>query len=138
LWKRALGISWPGISISIANVLTILTIACGLFLFGYRLFSSGARQLSHFSDYFLIVLLLVPFISGFMAVHPRFNPLSYNAIMLIHILSSELIFVLIPCTKLAHCILFVFDRISSDIYWKMPRGAGKMVAYELHGKEAKV
>ena len=89
-------------------------------------------------DYVLLIVLSVPFISGFMAVHPVFNPISYKGIMLIHILSAELVFVLMPFTKLAHCVLFPFDRISSEVYWRMPAGAGEKIAHELHGGDAKV
>ena len=89
-------------------------------------------------DYFLLALLAMPFVTGFLAAHPAINPVRYNITMLIHVLSSELIFVLIPLTKLSHCVLFPFDRISSDIFWRFPAEAGEKVAVELHGEEVKV
>lgn len=138
LWKDSLGIWWPGVSIGVADALTIVTIASAVFLFFYRVFEPGTRAMSDPMDFILLILLTIPFITGFMAVHPAVNPISYNGIMLLHILSAELVFVLIPFTKLAHCVLFFFDRVSSDIFWKMPTGAGEKVARELHGKEARV
>ena len=33
--------------------------------------------------------------------------------MLIHVLSAELLFVVVPFTKLAHVVLFPFDRLSA-------------------------
>jgi nitrate reductase gamma subunit len=138
LWERALGISWPGIPPLLADGLTLVAIAGACILFGYRLLDAGGRTLSSGADYFLLVALTVPFVSGFMAHHPAVNPFPYQGVMLVHILSSELVFVLIPTTKLAHCVLFPFLRVSSDVFWKMPAGAGETVARELHGEEVRV
>ena len=104
----------------IADVLTLVTITAGIVLFCVRAFETGSRSLSSGMDYLLIVILLIPFVSGFMACHPAVNPLSYKPMMLIHILSADVVFILIPTTKLAHCVLFMFDRFSSDIFWRMP------------------
>ncbi len=138
LWGRGVGITWPGIPMRLADVLTITTIVCAMLLFIFRLSDKSTRALSSGMDYFLLFLIGFPFITGFMAVHPSFNPITYNGVMLVHVLSSELIFVILPYSKLVHAVLFPFDRISSDIFWKMPVGAGEKVAKELHGMEAKV
>ena len=138
LWRGVLGFAWPGIPMAAADVLTLITIVAGIVLFCVRVFDTGARALSSPMDYALIAVLIVPFVSGFMACHPAVNPLPYNAMMLTHVLSANLIFVLVPTTKLAHCVLFVFDRFSSDVFWRMPVGAGERVAHELHGEEARV
>ena len=138
LWRNMLGFGWPGISTVLADVLTLITIIAGVILFFARLFNAASQALSAAMDYFLLILLMVPFVSGFMAFHPAVNPLSYNAMILTHILSAELVFVLIPTTKLSHCVLFPFDRFSSEVFWKMPAGAGEAVARELHGEEARI
>ncbi len=138
LWRSGLGIAWPGISSYTADVLTLFTIAAALVLLGFRLLDRAGRTLSSTLDYFLLVVLIIPFASGFMAFHPAFNPVPYDAMMLTHILSSELVFVLLPTTKLAHSVLFIFDRFSSDVFWKMPAGAGDRVAEELYGEGRKV
>jgi nitrate reductase gamma subunit len=138
LWFRKLGIGWPGIPPVVADTLTLIAIAAAVILFAFRVFNRGARMLSGPMDYFLLVALSIPFISGFMLSHPGVNPASYNSMLLLHVFSSELVFILIPTTKLAHCVLFPFDRFSSEIYWKMPIGAGDKVARELHGQEVHV
>ncbi len=136
LWYGGLGIRWPGLTPLIADAMTLVAIAAVTTLLAYRILGRGARILSSFMDYFLLLLLSIPFVTGFMACHPAVNPLSYKAMMLIHILSAEMIFVLIPLTKLAHSVLFPFDRFSSDVFWKMPVGAGEKIANELYGEEA--
>jgi len=138
LVQRGVGISWPGLPLAAADTLTIITILTALFLLTFRLFDFGTRSMSSSMDYILLLVLVVPFISGFMVAHPAWNPLSRTGMMLVHVLSSEFLFLLLPYTKLAHCVLFPFDRISSDIFWKFPVGAADKVAHELHGEEVRV
>jgi nitrate reductase gamma subunit len=89
------------------------------------------------TDYVLLVLILLPFASGYCAGHAGVNPFSWETMMLIHLLSAEVLFVIIPFTKLAHIVLFFFDRISG-IHWQLRPGAGDHVAEALFGKEARV
>ncbi len=138
LWTGSLGLWWPGLPPLAADILTLVTIAAGIILLGVRVLDRDASALSAPQDYFLLVALVVPFLSGFMAFHPSLNPLTYNAMLLIHVLSAEFAFVLLPTTKLSHCVLFPFDRFSSEIFWRMPAGAGEKVAHELHGEEVRV
>jgi len=138
LWTRVFGFGWPGFPPLLADVVTLIVIVSGLVLLGFRMVDEGGRSLSSPMDYLLLVVLLAAVTSGFMAMHPGVNPLSYRPMLLTHVLSSELAFVLIPTTKLAHCVLFPFDRVSSEVFWKMPVGAGDKVARELHGEEARV
>ncbi|MBZ0265394.1 hypothetical protein K8I28_12080 [bacterium] len=137
LWERLLGFHLPKIGTLLADVLTVITIACLLTLLGCRLFVERQRGVSRVSDYVLLVAVLIPFLSGFLASQPQLNPISWRAMFLIHLLSAELLFVLIPFTKLAHIVLFFFDRIS-QVHWQLRPGAGDMVSETLYGKEAKV
>jgi len=137
LWENFLRIDLPQIGYGLADFLVLFTIVCLLILLGFRIFSSRLRSMSKKMDYILLINLLIPFTTGYMALHPGINPFSWNSIMLIHLLSAELLFVLTPFTKLAHIVLFVFDRISG-LHWQLRPGAGKQVAESLYGKEAKV
>ena len=137
-WRIGLGVAWPSIAPLFADVLTLITVVGGLVLLGFRALDGAGRALSRAGDYLLLVAVLVPFASGFAAMHPAWNPASYNATMLVHVLASELLFVLLPTTKLAHAVLFVFARFSSAVFWKMPEGAGDRVALELYGEERRV
>jgi nitrate reductase gamma subunit len=137
LWERSLGVSLPSIGRGLADVLTVVTLFCLLVLLGSRIFTRRLRAVSSTMDYLLLVVIFVPFASGFMASHPGFNPLSWRAAMLVHVLSAELLFVLVPCTKLAHVVLYAFDRISA-VHWQLRPGAGERVARALFGEEARV
>jgi nitrate reductase gamma subunit len=85
----------------------------------------------------VLALVLAPFLSGFLAAHPSLNPLPWSGMMLLHILSAEILLVAIPFTKLAHVVLFPFDRLS-EVHWQLRPGAGDRVAAALFGEEAHV
>jgi len=137
LWERLLNANLPEIGRRFADFLTLFTLAAVLVLLGFRSFSRRLRAVSVSSDYALLVAVLVPFASGYLAMHPRYNPFPWDAVMLAHLLSSELLFILIPFTKLAHVVLFFFDRISV-LHWQLQPGAGAKVAEALYGEEARV
>jgi nitrate reductase gamma subunit len=137
LWERLIGGSLPAIGYTLADTLTLFTLACLAVLFGYRVFLPRLRAMSQPSDYYLLMVIFVPFATGYAASHPWINPISWEAMMLIHLLSAEFLFVLIPFTKLAHIVLFFFDRVSA-VHWQLRPGAGDRVAEALYGREAKV
>jgi nitrate reductase gamma subunit len=137
LWNAFLGIRLPAIGYHLADFLTLLTIFSGIVLLGFRVFSRRLRSMSGHFDYVLLVVVLIPFATGYMAAHPQHNPLPWNVMMLIHLLSADLLFVVIPFSKLAHIVLFFFDRISV-LHWQLRPGAGDKVAEALYGREARV
>jgi len=136
-WESFLGVNLPAISTGTADVLTVLTIACALLLLAYRTFRARHRLVSGPMDFFLLLLILAPFVTGFLAAHPAINPVSWEVMMLGHILSAEALFVTIPFTKLAHVVLFFFDRISA-VHWQLRPGAGDRVAEALYGEEVRI
>lgn len=137
LWERQFGVNLPEIGHGLADFLTLFTIACILILLGFRIFSRRLRSMSRQTDYALLIAILLPFASGYLAMHPTYNLFPWEVMMLVHLLSAELLFVLIPFTKLAHIVLFFFDRISG-LHWQLRPGAGDKVAEVLYGKEARV
>jgi hypothetical protein len=58
--------------------------------------------------------------------------------MLIHVLSAELVFVLVPFTKLAHFVMFPLDRVASHVFWGFVPGAGAQVAEALRGTREEI
>jgi len=137
LWESLLGTNLPAIGQGLADVLVLSTIGCVLGLIGYRMFIRRIRAMSRPMDYIILVLVLAPFVSGYLASHPAVNPFRWEVMMLIHLLSAELLFIMIPFTKLAHIVLYFFDRISA-VHWQLRPGAGDQVAEALFGKEARV
>ena len=103
-----------------------------------RVGSSASRSLSRFQDYALPPLIGVPFVTGFLVMHPASNPFSYEAVLLVHVMSANLIFILMPITKLSHAILVPSVQFVSEIGWKWPADSGSRVAAALGKEEAPV
>ena len=137
LWRRALGFGWPSLTRELADALTLIFMVAVLLLLGIRTFHRPSRAISRFWDYALLLLLLLPFVTGYIAMHPEFLIFRIKTMLLIHVLSGELVFVLIPFSKLSHVALFPFGRLSSDFYWRLPADGPDRVARALHGEEVK-
>jgi nitrate reductase gamma subunit len=134
LWARGVGVSWPAIPNSVADVLTIIAVVTAVALVLQRLGARATRALSRPQDYLLPFLIAVPFATGFLMMHPHFNPLSYSATFLVHILSANLVMILMPITKLSHAVLLPSVQVVSEMGWRWPADAGSRVAVAL-GKQ---
>jgi nitrate reductase gamma subunit len=135
LWKKSVGVSWPALPLGPSDVLTLVTIAAIFVLLALRIVSADSRALSRFEDYALLVLLAVPFVSGYLATHITLNPFSYQATMLVHVLSADLIFILMPLTKLSHAVLMPGTQLFAEVAWHFPAASGRNVAIALHKEE---
>lgn len=138
LWRRAIGIGWPSLPKVWADWLTISTIVFALALLIGRIASKASSFLSRRQDYLWPVILLIPFITGYACANMNVSAWIYQLSMLIHILSAELIFVLLPFTKIAHCILLPLSQVVSNIAWKFPADTDDAVCTTLHKKGAPV
>jgi nitrate reductase gamma subunit len=134
LWEKALGISWPAIPNSLATILTLVVIAAVLGVVIQRALARDSRVLGRFQDYALPLFIALPFVTGFLVMHPAWNPFSRDPTLLIHVLSADVLIFLVPLTKLSHMILLPFTQIISELAWHFPPDAGSRVAVTL-GKE---
>ncbi len=134
LWNRGLGISWPGVSNMVADYFTLIAIVTGIALFVQRVGLKASRKISRTQDYLLPILIVIPFLSGYLVMHPGINPFGYLGTMFVHVMSGNLIFVLIPFTKIGHVALFPGTQLVSELGWHLMPGAGQKVAMAL-GKE---
>jgi nitrate reductase gamma subunit len=134
LWKAGIGLSWPAISRQVADVLTVVAIGTAVLLVVQRLSARDTRSLGRFQDYALPVVIAVPFISGFLVMHPALNPFSYDATLLVHVTTADVLLVLIPVTKLSHLVLLPATQLVSELAWHFPPDAGRRVGLQL-GKE---
>jgi hypothetical protein len=74
---------------------------------------------------------VIPFITGFLCTNVAIGPKTYQSLMLVHVYSANLIMLLIPFTKIAHCVLAPLSQVVTAIAWKFPAGAGDRVAATL-------
>lgn len=109
--------SWTPIPDGLADWMTLIFLAIAIFFLLRRIFSADIRLLSTFSDYFLLVVTALPFLTGYFLTHETLDGVGFlgENMTLIHMLSGELMLILIPFTKLSHFILFFFSRGASGI-----------------------
>ncbi len=109
--------SWAPIPDGLADWMSLIFLAIALFFFLRRIISADIRLLSTFSDYLLIVITALPFLTGYFLTHGTVDGIGFlgDNMQVIHMLSGELMLILIPFTKLSHFILFFFSRGATAI-----------------------
>jgi hypothetical protein len=123
LWERALGVQWPALPGKLADTLAVITIVAGLTLFFGQLYSPVLRRLQRPWTFFKPLILILPFLTGYLAMHPRSSPLDWHFVMLVHVLSACLAFVMIPFGRL---LAFVHPRLADafpEMAWVQPSDA---------------
>jgi nitrate reductase gamma subunit len=131
LWRRSVGFAWKAMPQTSTDVLTIIVLVAGMGLLLGRATSAAARSISRPQEYFWPVLLLIPFATGFACSHVALSAKTYQVLMLLHVYAAALILLLIPFTKIAHCVLTPLSQIVTAVAWKFPPGAGDRVAATL-------
>ena len=135
LWRRALGVGWPAIPNGLADVLTIVAVVTAAGLFLLRVTARATRALTRPMDLFLLLALALPFVTGFLVMHPQLNPFAYDSVLFLHVMSANVVFLLVPTTKLAHVVLLPGMQLVSEAGWHWPADGGSRVGTAL-GKEA--
>lgn len=138
LWEKAIGISWPTLPKLLADVLTLLVVATAILLFIGRVISRSSSFLSRKQDYLWPLVLMIPFVTGFVCANVGVSPALYRIFMLLHILSAVLIFILIPFTKIAHCVLMPISQLICTLGWKFPAETDDAICTTLNKKGAPV
>jgi ferredoxin len=87
---------WDAMSDELADWLTLLFLGIAAFLFIRRLISSKQRRDSSLSDYFVIIVTALPFMTGYFLAHGTLeNFISLHTMWTLHVLSGEIMLVLI-------------------------------------------
>lgn len=120
LWEEAFGYGLWSMPDALSDWLTVALMASGLFLLLRRLLRPEVRILTGVWDYVLLILTMLPFATGFLAYHQWG---AYSAMFYLHIVSGELLLILIPFTKLSHVVLFFFTRAFIGFEMGSRRGA---------------
>jgi nitrate reductase gamma subunit len=132
IWRQELGIGWASLPPLAADVLTLLTLGAVVGLLVGRWANEGSRELSKAQDWLIPLLCALPMLSGFFVAHPLWSPVAPRLSYLIHLLSAELLLVLVPFTKLVHMVLFWSNRTTAEIGWRFTPGAGERIRATLH------
>jgi len=138
LWEKEIGFSWPTLPYDWAYWLTISTIVFASLLIIGRVFNKTSSFLSRKQDFLWPILLLLPFVTGFVCSNLNVSPSNYQLFMLMHILSANMIFLLMPFTKIAHCVLMPLSQVICTLAWKFPADTDDAVCTTLNKKGAPV
>jgi len=134
LWRRGVGIGWPALPASLADALTILTLVTGVALLVGRAWFVASREMSRPQDWILPPLIAFEFLSGYLLAHPASNPLDLQLVTFLHVGVGDLLLLVTPFTKIAHCAMLPFSQLVSEMAWRFVPGAGHEVVKTL-GKE---
>ena len=107
LLNEAFNISYWALPNIIADIMAVIVIAGCVFFLVRRIVRPEVRFVTSGSDYALLTIVALPFISGLWSVH-QFPGYSYA--LLIHIFSGEVMLMAIPFTRLIHMVFGAFSR----------------------------
>ncbi len=136
IWRKLFRFGWPAMGKIAIDILALLAVFGGIILLGFRIISRKRRELSSVQDYLFLIFILVLFISGHLVSRP-YNPLGFEAAMLIHAICGNLLLILFPFTRLSHCVLYPLLRLASTMAWHFPSNAGRELNKLLYGQENK-
>jgi nitrate reductase gamma subunit len=122
LIQQAWGVSFPTISESSADILTIGVLIAAIFIILRRIALPEVRILTKPYDFLMLAIAVGPFLTGFIAYHQLLN---YRLWLTLHILCGEIMLVAIPFTKLSHFLLFFLSRAQVGMDYGIKRGGMK-------------
>lgn len=107
LFNEAFQVSWFVLDDGLADILTVLVILALVFFAVRRQMIPEAKYLTSFKDYMLLIIVALPFITGFLAYHQFFL---YRPMVITHVISGEIMLMLIPFSKFSHMIVAPLTR----------------------------
>lgn len=126
---------WPTFSPLLADTLTVVAILALAVLLVGRIVTRSARGLTRAQDVLILLLLGATLALGFLAAHPALSPFAARTMLLGHILCGNLILVLAPLTKIAHCAIYPFTHLLFQLGWHFPAATGQHVAIALNKED---
>jgi len=108
LMKFSLGFGWKGLPTPLVDFLTVLSLIALLGLLWHRLTSPVLKHISDAGDYVAWTLTFLPLLTGYLTYHHLF--FDYTWLLALHILSAELLMVMLPFTKLMHTFTVFISR----------------------------
>lgn len=107
LLNDAFQISWIALDDGVADILTIVVILALVFFAVRRQQVPEVKYLTTFKDYLMILIVALPFITGFLAYHQFFL---YRWMVIAHVITGEMILILIPFSRFSHMIVAPLTR----------------------------
>ncbi len=107
LWDQFFGITWPTLPDTIADIMSIVFVACCVY-FGLRRFlQRDVRFLTTGKDWIALAIPALTFLFGVLAYHQIGND---KVMLVLHILCGEIMLISIPFSRLSHMLFGFFTR----------------------------
>ncbi|MCK5836755.1 MAG: nitrate reductase [Desulfobacula sp.] len=107
LVNEAFQLSWFALDDTLADILTVIVVLALVFFAIRRQTVPEVKYLTSFNDYVLLIIVALPFITGFLAYHQFFF---YRQMVIAHVISGELVLILIPFSKFSHMVMAPLTR----------------------------
>lgn len=107
LWEYGFNVRLWGLPGGLADIMTLVVVAGCIFFLCRRLKLPEVRYLTTPSDYVLLIIVALPFLTGFVAYHQWAD---YRLCMTLHVLTGEIMLMAIPFTRLSHMLFAPFTR----------------------------
>jgi hypothetical protein len=118
-WKHSVGFSWWSLPQPAADRLTLLVIIVAPLMLLSRLLTRRRRQTDKLSDYVWLVLLPLPFITGYLCVNGGLSATAYHNLNFVHIYAGNFLMLLIPFTSISQCVLRPAGKMAWSIGAKL-------------------
>lgn len=102
------GLSWPGLPSQLIDLVAVVTMAAMVVMLVDRINKPAKRFLSTFEDWFTWAVTFLPVLTGWLAVQHLLLP--YTTMLALHILSAEILLIVLPFTKLFHAFTLFGSR----------------------------
>jgi len=116
--------SWWTMPDKWADWMTLILLGIAVFFIIRRIVLAEVRIITTPSDYFLIIVCALPFLTGYLNTHPDDTAYQWVTSVLpfygqygtiIHIITGAMMLIAVPFTKLSHWVLFFVSRSVTGI-----------------------
>lgn len=107
LLEEAFGWTWITLNESLADGLTMVVLLALIFFGVRRVMVREVKFLTGKSDFIYLILVALPFITGVIAYHQIFY---YQWMVIAHVISAQVLLILIPFTRFFHMVLAPVTR----------------------------
>lgn len=108
LIRDVTGASWRGLPSPVVDALVVAALVSLAVLLAHRLHHPVKRLLSGTGDYLAWGATVLPLLTGYLATHHLL--VDYTLMLALHVLSVEILLVLLPFTKLFHAVSVFVSR----------------------------
>lgn len=97
------GFTWPTLPNTVVLITGAVTLAILIALMARRFVHPVLKRISTFDDYFSVLLVILPIVTGLMSyAHLQLPGVRYETLLAVHLLSVEALLVWFPFSKLMH------------------------------------